>query len=173
MEFHNVKIALIELASKLFTYNEKKLTGDVDLKGKFDYIKYDVHGAGGFSPKEQFKLGNLNYNRDEQGRDYLSSFLTLAIQCGVKLGFDQKQKEVDEIKERLERSDNIHEMYNKELSKVQKQLSENIMPKGTLEDEIRDLRKQVMELKKDNIKLSHYKNIVDTMKKSLSFVEKL
>lgn len=173
MDFYTTKQNLIWLANKLLNIEPKKLNNDVDLEGKLDYINSDVHGVMGLSPQQAMEIENLNYNRDEQGRDYFSSFLTIAIQAGVKLGYLQKEKEIKEIKDRLEDEKRINKLYSEQNIKLNNELATNVMPKGSLEDEIRNLRKQNMDFKTEIHILNKYKGIIDKIIKQVNFLKDL
>lgn len=104
-DFYNVKQELIKIASKLFSTTEINIKNDIDLKDFFDCIDDDdIHGIMSLSPKEQMEKENLEYNKNEQGRDFFNSFLTLVIQSGVKLGHLQKEKEILDLKDKLKRN---------------------------------------------------------------------
>ena len=47
------------------------------------------------------------------------------------------------------------------IKELQNKVQNNLMPKGTLEDEIRSLREELKSSKEENRKLSQYKTIVD------------
>lgn len=170
MDFYTTKENLIWLAKKLLNVKPKELNKDINLEGKFDYIGSDVHGVVGLSPQQAMEIENLNYNRDEQGRDYFSSFLTIAIQAGVKLGYLQKEKEIGEIKDRLEDEKRINKLYSEQNTKLNNELATNVMPKGSLEDEIRNLRQENMNLKSEIHNLNYYKNMVDDIIKRVNFL---
>ena len=157
---HQTKSKLRKLANQLFEITPKELTEDVELNGDFDYIKSDVHGVVSFSPKQQVTLDNLNYQRDEQGRDYFSIFLTIAVQAGVYMGFEQKQKELDEMTKNYENEREYAKEIREDYSDSIKQLRLNQMPSGELSDEIIKLREEISKLKKENQELSAYKTKV-------------
>jgi len=168
MDFHTGKLELIKVAKKLFTYKLNLLTGDIDLEGKFDFIKYDIYGAASLSPKEYLEKSNLNYQRDEQGRDYFNTFLTLVIQFGVYLGYKEKEKEIKDLKEKLEFEKMINGMRDRE----QEKLKQNQMPSGDLESEIIKLRDEVLGLKKQLQEVGIYERVIKTMVTSLNFDKK-
>jgi len=168
MSLHVIKTDLINLASKIFNVNPKDLKTDVDLNGKFDFIDVEIHGATSFSPQQQMELENLNYNRDEQGRDYFSSFLTIAIQAGVYLGFQQKEKEIKELNHKLDFELRMSKLSDNTIIELQK----NQMGKGTLEDEILKLRGELDEARKQNDKLNIYKHGFDKTQQALDFRSK-
>lgn len=166
IQLYDVKQNLLKIASKVITYTNNELTGDVDLEKKFDFIKSEVYGVVSFSPQENFELENLNYSRDDQGRDYFSSFITLAIQCGVAMGHEQKNKEISELKENLKTEKELKQFLFSDI----KELRNNQLPKdGDLSEEIIKLRKEISELKEQNTKLSTYKSAFETMKKTIDF----
>ena len=173
MDFYTTKENLIWLAKKLLNVKPKELNKDINLEGKFDYIGSDVHGVVGLSPQQVMEIENLNYNRDEQGRDYFSSFLTIAIQAGVKLGYLQKEKEIRELKDRLEDEKRINKLYREQNTKLNNELATNIMPKGSLEDEIRNLRKYNMDFKSKIVELNNYKGMIDKIIKQVNFMKNL
>lgn len=168
MHFHTIKIDLLYLASKIFNVTPKELNIDVDLKGKFDFIGVEIHGPVSFSPQQQMELENLNNNRDGQGRSYFDSFLTIAIQAGVFLGIQQKEKENKELQRKLD-----FELRMSKLSDERtKKLEQNQMGKGTLEDEILKLRGELDDARKQNNDLSVYKYGFDKIGEALKFREK-
>lgn len=169
MEFYETKQNLLKLASKLFKYQPKKLTKDVDTEGMFDHIKSDVHGVVSFSPAETMKLQNLNYQRDQQGRDYFSSFLTIAIQAGVWLGFKTKEKEIADLMDRLVSEKELRKSYGESLRSANEKLSINVMSEGELEDEIRKLRTRIQDVENENSRLSRYKDLTHQMLSGLQF----
>lgn len=173
MDFYETKQNLIWLAKNLLNVKPKELNKDINLEGKFDYIGSDVHGVMGLSPQEQMEIENLNYNRDEQGRDYFSSFLTIAIQAGVVLGHAQKENEINDLKDRLKDEKTINQLYNQQNFKLSNELATNIMPKGSLENEIKSLRQENMNLKSEIYNLKNYKNMVDDIIKRVNFLKKL
>jgi len=168
MDFYNAKIELMKLADKLFVCTPKVITNDVDLEGKFDFIGADVHGAASFSPQESMEIENLNYQRDEQGRGYFSTFLTIVIQCGVYLGYVEKNKEIKDLKRQLADWKNICDMHNRESTR----LNLNQMPKGNLEDEIVKLREENLNLKRSIQEQGIYERVIKTMVTSLNFDKK-
>lgn len=169
IHFYNVKQNLLNLASKVFTYTNNELTSDVDLEKKFDFITSDVHGVVSYSPQQNFELGNLNYNRDEQGRDYFSTFITLAIQCGVAMGYEQKNKEISELKENLKYEKEMISMYRTDI----KELRKSQLPKDNdLSEEILKLREEISKLRELNTELYTYKSAFETMEKTISFYKK-
>jgi hypothetical protein len=168
MDFYNGKLELIKVAKKLFTYKLNLLTGDIDLEGKFDEIGYDIYGAASLSPKEYMERENLNYQRDEQGRDYFNTFLTLVIQFGVFLGYKEKEKEIKDLKEKLEFEKMIGGIRDRE----QEKLRQNQMPSGDLESEIIKLRNEVLDLKRQLQDVSIYERVIKTMVTSLNFDKK-
>ena len=169
-DFYNAKQELLKVASQLFTCNMKELEKDVETGDFFDYIRYDVYGKASLSPKQQMNKYNLEYNRDNQGRDFFNSFLTLVIQVGVKLGHIQKSDEIDKLKSELEyqkgRADERFDM----LMEAREELRHHKMPKGTLEDEIVSLRKELEAEGLKNAKLSRYKEMVDKVVQSEKFL---
>jgi hypothetical protein len=168
MDFHTGKLELIKVAKKLFTYKLNKLTGDIDLEGKFDFIKYDIYGAASLSPKEYMEKSNLNYQRDEQGRDYFSTFLTLVIQFGVYLGHKEKDKVIEDLNEKLKFEKMIGGMRDTEYEK----LRQNQMPSGDLETEILNLREENLKLKQQLQDVGIYERVIRTMVTSLNFDKK-
>ena len=166
IQLYDVKQNLLKLASKVITYTNNELTCDVDLEKKFDFIKSEVYGVVSFSPQENFELENLNYSRDDQGRDYFSTFITLAIQCGVAMGHEQKNKEISGLEKNV---DEYKECIDEYFSEI-KELRNKQLPKdGDLSEEIIKLRKEISELKEQNTKLSIYKSAFETMKKTIDF----
>ena len=168
MDFHTGKIELIKVAKKLFTYKLNLLDGDIDLGGKFDEITYHIYGAASLSPKDYMTKSNLNYQRDEQGRDYFNTFLTLVIQFGVLLGHKEKDKEIKELKDKLEFEKMIGGMKDTEMNN----LRQNQMPKGDLESEILKLRNEVLTLKRQLQEVGIYERVIKTMVTSLNFDKK-
>jgi hypothetical protein len=164
LDFYHIKQRLIELSAELFSYKPKSIKKDIDLKGDFDFIGVDIHGVVSFSPEEQMEAEVLNYNRDEQGRDYFSSFLTLVIQSGVFLGKQQMQEKLDDLQERLDKEKALGNLYNKSLTKLQK----NQMPEGTVEQEVVKLREELGAMRIENRNLRSFKNKVDLAIKSFS-----
>jgi len=164
MDFYTTKQNLTKVAAKLFDYKPIDLKGDVDLEGKFDYIKYDIYGVRSFSPSQQMEKENLEYNRDEQGRDFFSSFLTLVIQAGVYLG-QQMDKEIEDMKRELENEKKFHNYARDECKKLKR----NQMGKGTVEDEVVKLRKELAERDKKIHHLEIYKNGYDRVQQQLDF----
>jgi hypothetical protein len=167
-DFYSIKVLLVDLAGKLFTYTPKKLTNDIDLEGKFMFVNHEIHGAASLTPQQQVELDSLNYNRDGQGRDYFNSFLTIAIQCGVYLGFQQKQKEIDEVKRSLANSERIIKLYDDEV----RELKLNQMGDSDPEKEIIELRLQIRELNEKIREQAVYERVVKTMVTSLNFDKK-
>ena len=170
-DFYNVKQELLKIAAQLFTCDMKELEGDVEIGKLFDCIKYDIYGAASFGPKEQMEKYNLEYNRDDQGRDFLCSFLTLVIQAGVKLGHIMKEDEIVSLRKELEHKTEMAGGYRREYSKVKEELRHHKMPEGQLEDEIVSLRKELDAEKLKNAKLSRYKDMVDKTVQSVKFLE--
>jgi hypothetical protein len=168
MDFHTGKLELIKVAKKLFTYKLNLLTGDVDLEGKFDFIKYDIYGAASLSPKEYMEKSNLNYQCDEQGRDYFNTFLTLVIQFGVYLAYKEKDKEINDLNEKLEFEKRMGKLRDTEMNN----LRQNQMPKGDLESEILKLREEVLTLKRQLQEVGIYERVIKTMVTSLNFDKK-
>lgn len=168
--FYNVKQELLKIASQLFTYEMKELEGDVNIGELFDCITYKIYGAASFGPKEQMEKSNLEYNRDDQGRDFLNSFLTLVIQSGVKLGHLQLETEMDDLKSKLEYQKDKAKRHFDSLMEAREELDNHKMPEGTLEDEIVSLRKQLHAEKIKNATLSRYKEMVEKVVQSEKFL---
>ena len=168
--FYNAKQELLKIAKQLFTYEMKELEGDVNIGELFDCITYKIYGAASFGPKKQMEKANLEYSRDDQGRDFLNSFLTLVIQSGVKLGHLELEKEMEDLKSKLEYQREKADMYMDSYSKQIEELRHHKMPEGTLEDEIVSLRKQLDEEKMKNHTLSRYKDMVDKVVQSEKFL---
>jgi ERCC4-related helicase len=169
-DFYNAKQELLKIAAQLFTYEMKELEGDVEIGKLFDCITYKIYGAASFSPKEQMEKENLEYALNDQGRDFLSSFLTLVIQSGVKLGHLEKEIEIEGLKSDRDYQKESKEHYREEWSKAKDELRHHRMPEGKLEDEIVSLRKQLDEEKLKNAKLSRYKDMVDKVVQSEKFL---
>ena len=169
-DFYNVKQELLKIAAQLFSYKMKKLEGDVEIGNLFDCIDYNIYGAASFGPKEQMEQEVLEHNLNHSGRDFLSSFLTLVIQSGVKLGHLEMEKEMDNLKSKLEYQKEKADSYMKSYSEKSDELRHHKMPEGTLEDEIVSLRKQLDEEKMKNHTLSRYKDMVDKVVQSEKFL---
>lgn len=163
MRFYDIKQELIKLAGKLFTYTPRELDGDIDLNGKFDFIDYKIVGPVSHKPQELMEKSNLDYNRDEQGRDYFNSFLTIAIQCGVYLGHEEKEKEISDLKENIEFKTSLLDSYKNLI----KELKLHQMGEGDLESQIIELRNKVSEQNKTINHLMIYKNAIDKLNKSI------
>lgn len=164
-DLYSIKQELINLAGKLFTHKDNKLTKNINLQGKFDFISSEIYGTVGLSPQELLELENLNYQKNEQGRDYFTMFLTIAIQCGVYFGIQQKQKEIDSVTKQLEEYKHICSMYDSEVVKLQLNQMGNSEP----EVEILKEREKNQALQLQIFELQRYEHAVKRMYTSLNF----
>lgn len=159
MKFLSAKTALIILAEKMFNIQPKELDDDFSIAKIFHEILPEVYGKLSYPPKDYMSKYQLDFAKNEIGRSYFSTFLSLAMQCGSQVQYDSMIRVIKELEESNEHNRTIREMYLRENTK----LKLNQLPSNELSKEIVILREKINQLEKENNDLKVYKDSIEAI----------